>query len=67
LTNSASLPRNLESYLLDIQPGFANGDPSQGVYNHVWILGSADAISAASQDRIDAAAALVPVDKQPGQ
>ena len=67
LTNSASLPRNLESYLLDIQPGFANGDPSQGVYNHVWLLGSADSISAASQDRIDAASALVPVDKQPGQ
>ena len=67
LTNSSSLPRNLESYLLDIQPGFANGDPSQGVYNHVWILGGTDAISAASQDRIDAASALIPVDKQPGQ
>jgi ell wall binding domain 2 (CWB2) len=67
LTNGASLPRNLESYLLDIQPGFANGDPSQGVYNHVWLLGGGDAISAASQDRIDAASALIPVDKQAGQ
>ena len=67
LTDSATLPRTLESYLLDIQPGFANGDPSQGVYNHVWILGGADALSAASQDRVDAASALVPVDKQPGQ
>jgi ell wall binding domain 2 (CWB2) len=67
LTNSPSLPRNLESYLLDIQPGFANGDPSQGVYNHVWLLGGGDAISPASQDRIDAASALIPVDKQPGQ
>ena len=67
VTNSPNLPRNLESYLLDLQPGFANGDPSQGVYNHVWILGGADAVSAASQDRIDAASALVPVDKQPGQ
>jgi hypothetical protein len=67
LTNSPALPRNLESYLLDIQPGFANGDPSKGVYNHVWLLGGADAISPASQDRIDAASALIPVDKQPGQ
>jgi hypothetical protein len=67
LTNSSNLPRNLESYLLDIQPGFANGDPSQGVYNHVWILGGGDALSPESQDRVDAAAALVPVDKQPGQ
>src|SRR3954469_24103772 len=67
LTNSPALPRNLESYLLDIQPGFANGDPSKGVYNHVWLLGGGDAISPASQDRIDAASALIPVDKQPGQ
>jgi hypothetical protein len=63
LTDKPELPRNLESYLLDIQPGFENGDPSQGVYNHVWILGGADALSPASQDRVDAAAALVPVDQ----
>jgi hypothetical protein len=63
LTDKAELPRNLEAYLLDIQPGFENGDPSQGVYNHVWILGGADALSPASQDRVDAAAALVPVDQ----
>jgi putative cell wall-binding protein len=63
LTDKAELPRSLESYLLDIQPGFQNGDPSQGVYNHVWILGGADAFSPASQDRVDAAAALVPVDQ----
>ncbi len=50
LTDKADLPRTLESYLLDIQPGFENGDPCQGVYNHVWILGGADALSAASQD-----------------
>jgi putative cell wall-binding protein len=63
LTDKADLPRNLESYLLDIQPGFQNGDPSQGVYNHVWILGGADVFSPSSQDRVDAAAALVPVDQ----
>jgi putative cell wall-binding protein len=63
LTDKADLPRNLESYLLDLQPGFQNGDPSQGVYNHVWILGGADVFSPSSQDRVDAAAALVPVDQ----
>ena len=63
LTDKEELPRDLESYLLDIQPGFENGDPSQGVYNHVWILGGADAFSAESQDRVDAATALVPVDE----
>jgi putative cell wall-binding protein len=67
LTDKAELPRTLESYLLDIQPGFENGDPSQGVYNHVWILGGADALSPASQDRVDAAAALVPVDQTPAR
>jgi putative cell wall-binding protein len=67
LTDKAELPRNLESYLLDIQPGFENGDPSQGVYNHVWILGGANALSPASQDRVDAAAALVPVDETPAR
>ena len=67
LTDSATLPRTLESYLLDLQPGFQGGDPSQGVYNHVWILGGADALSPASQDRVDAASALVPVDQPAGQ
>ena len=67
VTDKAELPRSLESYLLDIQPGFENGDPSQGVYNHVWILGGADALSPASQDRVDAAAALVPVDQAPAR
>src|SRR3954451_436744 len=63
LTDKAELPRSLEAYLLDIQPGFQGDDPSKGVYNHVWILGGANALSAASQDRVDAAAALVPVDQ----
>jgi hypothetical protein len=67
LTDKADLPRSLESYLLDIQPGFQGGDPSQGVYNHVWILGGADALSPASQDRVDSAAALVPVDQPAGR
>ena len=64
LTDKAQpLPRSLEGYLLDIQPGFQGDDPSQGVYNHVWILGSGEAVSPQAQDRIDYATALVPVDE----
>jgi putative cell wall binding repeat protein len=67
LTDKATpLPRALESYLLDIQPGFEGNDPSQGVYNHVWILGGGDAIAPDAQARIDAATALVPVSNGSG-
>jgi hypothetical protein len=63
---STPLPRALESYLLDIQPGFEGNDPSQGVYNHVWILGGGSAVAPDAQARIDAATALVPVTSPPG-
>ena len=64
LTNDANaLPRTLEEYFLNVQPGFENGDPSQGVFNHVWILGSADALSQDAQGRIDQVTALIPVDQ----
>ena len=68
LSDKASpLPRSLEGYLLDIQPGFEKNDPSQGVYNHAWILGGGDAISPAAQGRIDADTALIPVSTSPAQ
>lgn len=67
VTDDASpLPRAIEGYLLDIQPGFEGNDPSQGVYNHVWILGGTGAVGADAQARIDAATALVPVSKGSG-
>jgi Cell wall binding domain 2 (CWB2) len=61
--NANALPRALEGYLLDVQPGFENGDPSQGVFNHVWILGAKDALSETAQGRIDQVTALIPVDQ----
>ena len=67
LTDRAEpLPRSLEGYFLDVQPGFQGGDPSQGVYNHVWILGGSDALGPDAQARVDAATALVPVSNSPG-
>jgi hypothetical protein len=61
LTDDAdTLPRSLESYLLDVQPGFED-DPSLSVFNHVWILGDDDTISVEQQGRIDEVSALIPV------
>jgi hypothetical protein len=54
------LPPKLDGYFLDVQPGY-EGDPRDGVYNHVWILGDTKTISPGVQGRIDEAAALVPV------
>jgi putative cell wall-binding protein len=52
LDNSDSLPKRLESYLSDIQPGY-RFDPVRGVYNHAWLLGDESAISVDVQARID--------------
>jgi hypothetical protein len=61
LTEEADpLPPKLDSYFLDVQPGY-EGDPRDGVYNHVWILGDTKTISPGVQGRIDEVAALVPV------
>jgi hypothetical protein len=61
LTDDAgSLPNSLESYLLDVQPGYQN-DPNASVYNHIWILGDKAAVSLALQGRLDQIAELVPV------
>jgi hypothetical protein len=61
LTDDAeTLPRSLESYLLDVQPGFES-DPRLSVFNHVWILGDEDTISVEQQGRIDEITALIPV------
>jgi hypothetical protein len=54
------LPAKLDNYFLDVQPGF-EGDPRDGVYNHVWILGDTNTVSVGAQGRIDEVAALVPV------
>ncbi len=68
LTDSAGkLPRTLESYFLDVQPGFESGDPSQGFYNRVWIMGNRDAVSTSVQARIDQLTELIPVDQTTGK
>ncbi|MEA2123901.1 MAG: hypothetical protein QOI80_683 [Solirubrobacteraceae bacterium] len=55
-----TLPDALESYLLDIQPGY-DKDPVRGVYNHAWLLGDEDAIGVPVQARIDSLLEIQPV------
>jgi putative cell wall-binding protein len=58
------LPRAVEAFFLDVQPGYYAGtNPRDAVFNHVWILGGTDAIGAQAQDRLDSVAALVTIDK----
>lgn len=52
-TGGTALPKPLESYLLDIQPGYRQ-DPVRGVYNHGWVIGDESAMSVAVQGRVDA-------------
>lgn len=60
LDTAERIPRPLQQYLLDIQPGFRE-DPVQGVYNHGWILGDDELISVSVQGRIDSLLEIVPV------
>jgi hypothetical protein len=63
LDDAQKLPPRLEQYLLDIQPGYQK-DPTRGVYNHGWIVGSDRAISIAAQSRIDALLEIVRVNER---
>jgi len=52
------LPRSLESFLQDIQPGY-RFDPVRGVYNHAWVMGDESAVSVELQARIDELSEIV--------
>ena len=60
LDGADELPRPLENYLLDIQPGY-RFDPVRGVYNHAWMMGDESAISLGVQARIDELTEIVRV------
>jgi ell wall binding domain 2 (CWB2) len=65
LDSATTVPRSLESYLLDIQPGY-RFDPVRGVYNHAWLMGDESAISVDLQARIDQLMEIVHVKRQGG-
>jgi hypothetical protein len=60
VSEANALPRALQDYLLDIQPGY-DADPVRGVYNHGWIMGDESSISVDVQSRIDALLEIQPV------
>lgn len=60
LSDPGSLPKEVQDYLLDVQPGY-DKDPVRGVYNHGWLVGDETAISVDVQSRIDALLEIQPV------
>jgi hypothetical protein len=58
--NADALPRPLQQYLLDIQPGYRQ-DPVRGVYNHGWLIGDTSALTVDLQSQLDALLEIVPV------
>jgi hypothetical protein len=60
LPQAAAMPKPLQDYLLDIQPGY-DRDPVRGVYNHGWLMGDEDAITVAVQSQIDGLLEIAPV------
>jgi hypothetical protein len=58
LTDSAAeVPPALREFLLSIKPGYSD-DPTRALYNRVWLIGDAGAISGAEQGEIDDLAEL---------
>ena len=47
-----TLPGSLRGYLLDTKPGFVD-DPTRAVYNHIWVIGDAEAIDVNQQAAMD--------------
>lgn len=62
-----ALPPALQDYITTVQPGYENNDPSTGLYNRLWILGNADAVSPKTQAQLDELLKLVPVDQAPDE
>jgi hypothetical protein len=66
LDDARDLPRPVEDFLLDIQPGYTR-DPVRGVYNHAWIVGDGSAVSVDLQSRLDSLLEIVPVSQRQSQ
>jgi hypothetical protein len=61
LADSASVPAALTHYLSDIEPGYtAAAPPVREVYNHGWLIGDEQAISALAQAELDTVLEIAP-------
>jgi hypothetical protein len=54
------VPPVLSAYLSDIQPAAPKSQPVKGVYNHGWLIGGEQAISARAQAELDAMLEIAP-------
>lgn len=50
--DGTSVPPALRGFLLDTKPGYFD-DPARAVYNHIWLLGDAEALSIGFQVQVD--------------
>lgn len=55
-----ALPPELRSYFLDVKPGY-DTDPTRAFYNHVWVIGDAEAIGLGQQAEIHELAELAKI------
>jgi hypothetical protein len=61
LEHSASVPTPLTHYLSNIEPGYTTAiPPVREVYNHGWLIGDEQAISALAQAEIDTVLEIAP-------
>lgn len=64
LTDSSdTLPRGIDQYLRDVQPGYRE-DPTRAVYNHGWLMGGTGSISQSEQADIDRLLEIVPANER---
>jgi hypothetical protein len=66
LEGAASVPAPLTHYLSDIEPGYTEAvPPVRDVYNHGWLIGDEEAISARAQAELDTVLEIAP--RQPAE
>jgi len=68
LEHSASVPTPLTHYLSNIEPGYTAAiPPVREVYNHGWLIGDEQAISALAQAEIDTVLEIAPRQQSAGE
>jgi hypothetical protein len=68
LASATQMPPALARYLSDIQPAYTSAPqflPVRGVYNHGWLIGDEQAISAVNQAEIDTMLEITPRTQTP--
>jgi hypothetical protein len=60
LEEADAVPPVLSAYLSDIQPAAPKSQPVKGVYNHGWLIGGEQVISARTQAELDAMLEIAP-------